>query len=243
MGTILASSLITRASRILQDTTNTRWTETELLDWLNDGQREIVLLKPDSNTKNEAMAIAKGTTKQTIPTGGLVFIDITRNLGTSSSSPTSGRAVTVISRKILDNQLPEWHSSTYGATSVDSFAVKHYVFDERDPKHFYIYPFLASTVTEDWYVEVVYSSAPDDVENTTDAISLDDIYANALIDYMLYRAYSKDAEYTKDMQMAISSYNSFARSLGILNANEMANNPNIPFETREQIEGKIATAR
>ena len=75
MGTIKSSTLLNKAQTILQDATETRWPITELLGWLNDGQREIVLLKPDANTSSGPESLGAGI-KQTLPTGGILFIDI-----------------------------------------------------------------------------------------------------------------------------------------------------------------------
>ena len=62
MGTITAQSIVDRARHILQDTTSggTRWLDPELLKWLNDAQREIVLLKPNaySSVENIGLTIA-----------------------------------------------------------------------------------------------------------------------------------------------------------------------------------------
>ena len=46
MATLSAKNLIDRAALVAQDTTFIRWTESEWLNWLNDAQREVVLIKP-----------------------------------------------------------------------------------------------------------------------------------------------------------------------------------------------------
>ena len=68
---------------------------------------------------------------------------------------------------------------------------------------------------------MVYSVAPTtkvltDVENvSTPAVAdLDDIYINPLIDFILYRAFSKDSEYAANSTNAVSHYNAFMQQLG-----------------------------
>lgn len=200
MATITAQNIIDKAEIILQDTTNTRWPEDELLGWLNDGQREIVLNKPDANPTNESVALTAGT-KQSIPTSGMQLLKVVRNMGTDGS--TVGRAITLIDQRILDEQRSDWHTETQVA------AIKHYSFDERDPRHFYVYPPADGTSQ----IELVYASAPADLD-IGDTISIDDIYANALLDYVLYRAYAKDADYAVNNQRVLSAYKSFLSSLG-----------------------------
>ena len=216
MATVLVSSLLNRVGTLLQDAGNIRWTSSEVLDWFDDGQREVIMLKPEAGAVNEALALAVGT-KQAIPATGIQFLDAVRN--------TTGRAVRVVSREILDAQRPDWHTDT-GATTI-----QHFTFDPRDPKRFYVYPPAASGAT----LDVVYAKAPTALSRSGTApnqtcstvIAIDDVYANALVDYALYRAYSKDAEYAGNAQKAVAYYTAFANGLGILLKNEMERNPNL----------------
>jgi hypothetical protein len=44
---------------------------------------------------------------------------------------------------------------------------------------------------------------------------------------MLYRAYSKDAEYAGNAQRAVEHYTAISNSLGVLIKNELDRNPNL----------------
>jgi hypothetical protein len=230
MATITGKNIVDRAAIILQDTTGVRWPQTdELLLWLNDGQREVVLRKPESCATNAAVVLVAGT-KQSIPATGIQLIDIVRNMGTTGT--TAGRACTRIDRQILDEQRPDWHD----AADADD-EVLHWMFDPRDPKHFYVYPPQPSS--DFGYVEIVYASAPTDVANLTDAtIGLDDVYAGALLDYVLYRAYSKDADLTPGApQRAMAHYQNFITSLGAKIQVEQTTNPNA-YDFKESMEAR-----
>ena len=50
--TITAKSVIRRAVETLQDNTSIRWPVGELVRYLNDGQREVVMHRPDAIVKN-----------------------------------------------------------------------------------------------------------------------------------------------------------------------------------------------
>jgi hypothetical protein len=213
VATVIAKNILDRAATILQDTTGTRWPQDELLSWLNDAQREVVLLRPDACAVNEAIPVSAGISRQTLPAAALKLIDIMRNVTVTATDAgentvSSGDAIRRIERRVLDDQVPGWHTET-------GSAVKHYVYDERDPKSFYVYPAL----TGEGHIEGIYSSAPADVAVVTaDAtISLDDIYANAILDYVLYRAYSKDADYAANSQRAVGHYQAFMGSMGATN--------------------------
>mgnify|MGYP003685327521 FL=1 len=54
---ILSNDIISRAQTVLQDTSAARWTAAELLLWLNDGQREICLLKPSVSATNQSVTL------------------------------------------------------------------------------------------------------------------------------------------------------------------------------------------
>jgi hypothetical protein len=67
MATVKVIDLIDRAEEILQDTTNVRWSQQTLLDYLNDGQREVVLFRPDANPVNTSFTLTANSAKQTLP--------------------------------------------------------------------------------------------------------------------------------------------------------------------------------
>ncbi len=210
---VVASTIINKAEIVLQDTTNVRWAEAELLGWLNDGQKEIVLHKPDASVTTESLALVAGT-KQALPTGGIRLIDCIRNMGTNGT--TAGNSVRLIDRHILDAQVQDWHSEAAAAV------VKHFCFDERNPKVFYVYP--QSTATN--YLEIVYSSAPADCATVSADITIDDIYQNVLLDYILYRAYQKDADYASNDSRVKRFYAAFLTALGKMDELEVAIDPN-----------------
>ena len=56
--TTAAQSIIRRVVETLQDTTSVRWPVAELVRYLNDGQREVVLYRPDSMVTNATVTLA-----------------------------------------------------------------------------------------------------------------------------------------------------------------------------------------
>lgn len=202
MATVTVNTVLLRANTLLNDPSFIRWPKQELLDYFNDASRAIVLVRPDAFCKNVSFSCAAGT-KQTLPAEALRLIEVIRN--------ASGTVIRHVPRKALDDSYPDWHSGTT-ATKVAA-----YTYDERDPKTFYLYPGPAAAHS----IDVVYSVAPTtkvltDVENvSTPAVAdLDDIYINPLIDFILYRAFSKDSEYAANGNNATSHYNAFMQQLG-----------------------------
>jgi|TARA_R110002033_G_scaffold16434_2_gene45564 hypothetical protein len=203
MATTKILDILDRASIILQDNTNVRFPNEELLKFFNDAQREVVLHRPDAKMVNTTLDLATGS-KQTLPVSALRLIDVVRNVG--------GRAVTQVDRRILDETLPNWHETTAGTNKIE-----HYIYDPADPKNFYVFPKGTSGTDS---LEVIFSAstseiAISDFSSDTTVISIDDVYANCLLDYVLYRSYQKDSEFAGNAQRAMMHYQSFANALGI----------------------------
>ncbi|MCK7581100.1 MAG: hypothetical protein MZV65_39390 [Chromatiales bacterium] len=212
MATVTVEELLLRAQTILQDATALRWPLHELLAWLNDAYREIVLLRPDANSETGVYTCSEGTRQDLAKANGgfpnaLSLLDVVRNVAASSSK----RAIRHIDRTILDDQRRGWHAET------PTVNVEHFMFDARLPRSFLVYP----PATAQAQLEVVFSSVPlahsvaDAADSSTAMIRIVDSYANAMLDYILYRAYTKDAEYAANAQRATAHYQALATALGI----------------------------
>ena len=81
--TVKVIDLIDKAEEILQDNTNVKWSQQSLLSYLNDAQREIVLIRPDANVSNEQFTLAQSA-KQTLPANALRLLSLYKN-----ASPTT----------------------------------------------------------------------------------------------------------------------------------------------------------
>lgn len=218
--TITAQSLVQRATDLMQDQTSVRWPAAELVRWLNDGQRAIIKVRPDAMNTTATFRCIVGTRQSlssATASGGSTplspapskLIEISRNLAATSAK----KAVRLVPREILDAQTPGWHAVT---GSVD---ILHYMFDARDPKTFYVYP-PATNLAE---LEVMYSAYPTDIAAPADGalytavtgnVSLPDIYADDILNFMLFRAYSKDSEYAGNTQRAGGYMTLLTQSLG-----------------------------
>ena len=220
MPLLTAQNIVDRAWVILQDTTGgqgVRWPASEQLYWINDGQREVALNLPSASVKTVVATPLAGT-RQTL-TGltladGIQVMKVVRNFAANGTTP--GRAITVKPMLWLDEQRPTWHSDT----AADAI---HCLFDPGEPKAFYLWP-PADGIKK---IEVTYSAAPADLLSLGAVINLDDIYANALQYYVLFRSFSKNATYTKAPQLATAYYQLFLQSLGVKDARVKALDANL----------------
>lgn len=211
--TVAVNTLIDNVEVILKDAANIRWDAVDLIIWLNQGQKEIVIHKPDASVITESVVLTAGS-KQALPTGGVMLIDVTRNMGTSAGAEAdAGATISLVEKKVMDRLLPTWSSATGSTTT------KHYMFDARNPTVYYVYPKSLGTN----YVEISYSKVPTD-SAAGGNITILDIYEGALMDYILYRAYSVNDD-VNSVERAKHHLSAFMLSVGKLEQVETINNP------------------
>ena len=203
---VTVQSVINKVQLVLQDTSGIRWTSDELVDWVNDAQREIVLLKPDSLATNETVTLATGT-KQEIPSGGNRLLGVVRNMSAASNG-NGGRSIRIVDKEILDAQVPSWHDPASTGDSAHGTTVKHYIYEEINPRNFYVYPGVDGNA----FIEIIYSSNPAAV-TALGNLGLPDLYANAVMNYTIYMAYMKEAEYAGNQQRAQGHFQLFMTSV------------------------------
>lgn len=215
---MLASDIISRVEIVLNDVGGVRWTQAELLKWISDGQRAIVVVRPDASSQNVPFECAAGT-KQDLPSDANRLLDVIRN---KKPNGDPGRVIRMIERSILDLQNPNWHSTTASGTIYNAMQ------DNRDPKTFYVYP-PAVAGTE---IEILYSQIPAELSAPEEELTVNDLYADPLTNYVLFRAYSKDSEVAINAGLAQSYMQIFMSMLGIKTTKDFAfspdaNNPGI----------------
>ena len=201
MPTVTSQEIISQVNHLLNDTGYIRWPKPELLGFLNDAIKAIVMRRPDAHTKDVDDFTCAAGTKQVLPSDALRLIDVPRN--------ESGRAIRgPFDRNVLDNNYPDWFGGN------DAAFAELYLYDERNPKTFYLYPGVSANTK----INIVYSTVPTvitEADNLADAvIALDDIYENAITEWMLYRCYSKDADFAANPNKAAMHLNAFKSQLG-----------------------------
>ena len=224
MATVKVVEIISKAATLLKDVTGVRWPALELQGWLNDAYREIVNIKPDSNAKTGTYSCVAGPRQDITDTFAQAteLLDVIRNVAAGSDKS----AVKLITRQSLDDMNRSWYALT-GAVTIERFA-----FDPRVNKEFLVFPPAAVGAQ----LEVMYASIPaahtltqQQLENpaTSEVIRLSDSYANALIDYVMYRAYSKDAEVVENVNRATLHYQAFQNGIGAKTRSDAAAQPGV----------------
>lgn len=215
MSATTVGEIIRRAKLVLQEvsTEGVRWTNGELIGWLNESYQAIVGVKPDASSVNTIVTCQAGT-KQTIPADGDRLLEVVRNIST-------GLSVIKTTRQALDATRRRWHSEP------EAPEIEHYIFDDADPKTFYVYPPAEAGLG----IELIYSSVPTGHDGNlsvveSEVIKLADGFAPAMVDYILMRAYSKDAAHAANLNRAQLHANAYQTQLGLKAQGEMAFSPN-----------------
>ena len=190
MGTVTAGAIIDKAAIQLADLINVRWTRAELLSWLNMAQQALILAIPEASAATALVTTVAGV-KQSIPSNGWILLSANRNMGVSGTA--SGRSLEETRKEVLTKSNPSWASDT--ATSVAT----SYFYTPLDKTVFWIYPPADSSSNK---IEVTYSVLPTVMAVETTVISVNDIYEPILLDYVLYKACMKDAEYAPGVELA-----------------------------------------
>ncbi|MGR5465515.1 DUF6682 family protein, partial [Photobacterium damselae] len=107
-------------------------------------------------------------------------------LGVNSIDGISAQYVLI---EKLDQMYPRWR--------LDKGEPSCWTQNDYDPKYFWIYPQPSKPVT----VSILYAQ---DIKITDESgeINLPNIYEGALVDFMMYRAYSRDGENTSEANKA-----------------------------------------
>ena len=221
-----------------------RWTQRELVSWLNEGQKAIAKYVPSSCSRVDAIKLSPGT-KQSItkivaanvkPGDGSTATDVyaialsslVRNMGSDGQTP--GRAIRVLDRETLDAFTPDWHTKT-------GDYVEGFVFDPTTPQVFYVTPGVKSTGS--LWVEAKLIANPDEIpvegsygQDSTDTtvVSIDEQNTDDLINYILARALAKDIE-PANAQMSMTYGQQFVSSINAQAAAITGVNPNLRWSS------------
>jgi hypothetical protein len=208
-----AKEVIAKARIILQDEGMDYWPEGELAGWLNDGRMEAYALRPDLYQVTEEMQLVEGYA-QVLPAGSRRLFRVERNI----SHPRQ-REITVINTGDLAKHRSGWRSMGKSAE------ILHYMYDELQPSEFQVYPPARGSVV----VEINYAKLPESIPNDESELDLvqEGEFASALIDFVLYRAFQKEADTTPAfMDRATAHHNKFTSAFRGSVATQAATSPN-----------------
>ena len=214
--------VLQRAVWILQDEGNDRWTSDELVQWFNDAQTAMQNLRPDTTSVQASLQLAPGAFQNlmdsafNLPQMPAKLLKVVRNTSTAGRR----RAIRLVSKDVMDVVNPDWQSDPPQTDAVN------YMTDPNFPACFWIYPAAPdpqnSALIPAMQVEIHYSAQPAKIDPPGEGktwkdvlgdISVRDRFAMILPDYIVYRAFLKDAEFGGNGSRAQTHFELFQGAL------------------------------
>ena len=232
MGTFTTGEIIRQASVLLQDAGAVRWTYPELLDHLNAAIRATVALKPNCITDTVVLPLAKGIIQNLGANQTMLCRVIGNNAHAVAPMVPSTPIRMLRSREVLDTMIPGWMSpSTLPFTSV---GIQYVIYDLAEPRSFFCAPGVDTAAGGVSIVvtvgiqptDLVAPVNPLDPASYTAVVTLDSQYFNILLDFMLYRALTKDGALPGAAQRAAAHKQLFDDAMKGIITGEMAMNVN-----------------
>lgn len=201
--TIAVVDVLGRVNTQLRDPGFIRWTRSELLGYFNDAVRAVALKRPDATASILAFTCVAGV-KQQLPDTVYQLIDIV--------GQDSGRVVVSADRVTLDTADPMWR-----ATSGEDMA-EAWLYNPALPQFFMLYPGVSEGVGLELAVSLYPTEiALDDLDDEDPvAMPINDIFVNPVVDWCLYRAFSKDAV-GQDDNLAKQHLQNYNDAMGVKN--------------------------
>lgn len=195
---LTVAQLIDDAARDLQDKGHIRWTRKDLLDWFNAAQRAFAEHRPDQMAQPRELVLIAGW-RQQLPADALTLVDITNNANAMQ------RRITKTDLWVLDAVAPAWRSYSTARE------VQHFMHDLGTPQEFLVYP----PVVAGTKVRAVLGVAAIDLASEAGTPAVPERWMDALRHFVLFRAWSLDAEFGGNAALAQAHRVLYNEALGI----------------------------
>lgn len=194
---LTVEEVLNQASVDLQDEDNVRWPRSDLLVYFNSGQRALAQMRPDQVAEERDLELSDGWRHD-------IGDDVLHLLQVTNNTPGRMSAVTKIDTWVLDAVSSNWRSGR------PSDVVVHYMHSLTHPSEMQVYPpVIAGTK-----LRIVVAADPTELTDESQLPSVPVRWLDALLHYVLYRAWSKDAEFAANAELAASHLQLFNAALG-----------------------------
>lgn len=173
-----------------------------LLDLLNESLRRFTALRPQGATKTREVQLAAGA-RQDVPAEAVRLMRVTRNLGPDK---VPGRVVYETAMRALDAHLPGW------SRAKSKLEVSDWCPDPDHENAFWVYP--PAPDSPRLWVEAELAIAPK-VSGPGEVLPVAEHYSAAILDCLLYLAFSDDMESAASSSRASHHYGLFLKLMGV----------------------------
>ncbi|MGF1727071.1 DUF6682 family protein [Photobacterium nomapromontoriensis] len=195
---IKVSDLIEQVSELLVDTNHVRWSKPELIRYINDALAAVIMRRPSLTATHDIVAVSQNPIELPDDAYSLLSVEL---LGDYRGQYTP--------IETLNRFYPTWRTDEGVPQCWTQHADEHL--------RFWVYPAPQDPVS----VAFTYSKAIT-VSADSDVIPLTVVYVGILIDFVLFRAFGKDAENASEASKSTMHFQSFAVAMGDKNAMDSA---------------------
>lgn len=174
--TTTVQSVLDQFGFLANDTASVRWPTAERLAWINEGQGNLVTFRNDANIKTAVLKMVVGA-RQSLSNS----TDCHKILGVRAGG--TNRSVLPCDRSALDAFMPGWMADAKAEPA------KNWMPDES-PMAIWVYP---SQLNAGGQLLITYVAYPPPVTQGGN-LGVSDAYATNIINYLVYRALSKEDE-------------------------------------------------
>lgn len=198
-----------RVTRLFGDEAGIQLTETDVLNWINDGLEEVHNKIPGL----QAQAAYLADLPSAVPQGYLLPVDgggnpvwlniqevaVKRSVGESSYYP-----VRYITRQEMAEYAPGWDGDDY------STGIPVYYVLSDDNRYIRLFPESDVTLTDG--LRILYTPVSSDVSSLTETIPIHNRFRQSLLDFVMFRAYEQDEDWAasdrklQSFNMAVSAH-------------------------------------
>lgn len=211
--TIAISTIINAAARELYDVDNIKWSRSELLGFVSEAEKQIMVLHPQNNSTVDTIDLAAGC-QQAVPIEAHQLVDVYHNVASDNLTPR--RAVRMVSRRLMNSYEPGW---MYAAQTTE---VQNVIFDEQDKRHFWVYP----PNNGEGKLNIAYLAVSEPYATEEDNLRISDAYYTAALEFVLFRACSKQAPFSPGPSEASRHFALFTAAMTVKADSEAVNSPN-----------------
>jgi hypothetical protein len=201
--TIKASAIMERAQSMVRDIDGIAYTETDALEWINDGESCTINLRRDIGADRQTWQLTTGV-HQTLPAGSIQLMGGVRNMGTDGLTP--GDYLYQVDEQSQNAVNPGWSAAANNTSSHTE-----YCYNSNHADEFRIIPPSDGT----GYVEASVCSIPTRLTDIEDNINVGDQWKKALVDFVCWCWLGRDDERSPNYQRAQQFKVSYLQSLGL----------------------------
>lgn len=199
---MIVSDIYNRVKRQFGDESGVQVTDTDLLRWINDGQRQIVMSNEGLLETTTTANTVADQAEYTLPTNLLLFKSVSyKGTGQVSYSQLRG-----MSFNAFQQHIDSWD----GDTTEVGVPVVYTIYAGK----IILYPIPEDSITN--ALKIYYTRRPTDVTASGDTPDLPILYHETLVKYCLQQAYEMD----EDWEASTAKSTELAADLSLLRGRE-----------------------